>query len=114
MNFKRFTSHLQDCGWECGCARNQWYVSINKPQNIGVAEVSVKFQCCKTSNISIYHYLSDCFDTECDMDGEDSTVLVDEFYNTDCDVTDDDKEVIEELDQVSISLTSIALSIFKD
>ena len=48
------------------------------------------------------------------MDGEDSTVLVDEFYNTDCDVTDDDKEVIEELDQVSISLTSIALSIFKD
>ena len=57
---------------------------------------------------------SDSFDTECDVDGEDSTVLVDEFYNTDCGVTDDDKEVIEELDQVSISLISIALSIFKD
>ena len=40
----------------------------------------------------------DCFDTECDVVGEDSTVLVDEFYNTDCGVTDDDKEVIEELD----------------
>ena len=56
---------------------------------------------------------ADCFDTECDMDGEDSTVLVDEFYNTDCDVTDDDKEVIEELDQVSISLTSIVLAFSK-
>ena len=55
----------------------------------------------------------DCFDTECDVVGEDSTVLVDEFYNTDCDVTDDDKEVIEELDQVSISLTSIALAFSK-
>ena len=42
--------------------------------------------------------LIDCFDTECDVVGEDSTVLVDEFYNTDCGVTDDDKEVIEELD----------------
>ena len=42
--------------------------------------------------------LHDSFDTECVVDGEDSTVLVDEFYNTDCGVTDDDKEVIEELD----------------
>lgn len=55
--------------------------------------------------------VDDCFDTECDVDGEDSTVLVDDNI-TDCGVNDD-KEVNAELDQVSISLTSIALAFSK-
>ena len=55
----------------------------------------------------------ECFDTECDVDGEDSTVHVFEDNITDCGVNDD-KEANADLDQVSISLTSITLSIFKD